>query len=100
MAVGKYAGNGGLALDPGAVTVSLGGRCVFREGSFRLDGAGEEELASCLRDAALPEKSPGYPVHDRCVEIEIDLGMGQAAARAMGSDLSYQYVRENADYRT
>ncbi len=100
MAIGKYAGNKSLPLYPDRVTVEIGGHCVFREGSFRLDGTMEEKLSFYLREGALPEICPGYPVHDRLVEIGIDLGMGSAAGEALGSDLSYQYVKENADYRT
>jgi len=34
------------------------------------------------------------------VTIRADLGAGEAAATAWGCDLSYDYVRINADYRT
>lgn len=100
MAVGKYTGNRGLSLDTGGVTVSLGGTRVFGGGSFHLDGAAEERLSAYLRSAALPEVCPGYPVHHRLVEININLGAGRARAEVLGSDLSHQYITENADYRT
>jgi glutamate N-acetyltransferase/amino-acid N-acetyltransferase len=32
--------------------------------------------------------------------IELDLGLGSGAASYLTSDLSYDYVRINADYRT
>ena len=32
--------------------------------------------------------------------IELDLGLGEGAASYLTSDLSYDYVRINADYRT
>ena len=32
--------------------------------------------------------------------IELDLGLGDGAASYMTSDLSYDYVRINADYRS
>ena len=32
--------------------------------------------------------------------IELDLGLGDGAASYLASDLSYDYVRINADYRT
>ena len=32
--------------------------------------------------------------------IELDLGLGDGAASYLTSDLSYDYVRINADYRT
>jgi N-acetylglutamate synthase/N-acetylornithine aminotransferase len=35
------------------------------------------------------------------VEIEVDCGgRGTAAVEVLGADLSYEYVRENADYRS
>jgi glutamate N-acetyltransferase/amino-acid N-acetyltransferase len=41
-----------------------------------------------------------YPPHERCVEIEIDLGSGAAGATVFGGDLTHEYVSENADYRS
>ena len=32
--------------------------------------------------------------------IKLDLGLGDATARAFGCDLSYDYVKINADYTT
>jgi glutamate N-acetyltransferase/amino-acid N-acetyltransferase len=34
------------------------------------------------------------------VEIEIDLGLGNAAARVLGADRTHEYISENADYRS
>jgi len=34
------------------------------------------------------------------VEIEVDLGMGAAAAEVLGADRSHEYITENADYRS
>ena len=34
------------------------------------------------------------------IAIALDLGLGDAAARAWGTDLSAEYVRINADYTT
>ena len=42
-----------------------------------------------------------YPPHERCVEVGVDLGVpGGAAAMVLGSDLTHEYVAENADYRS
>jgi glutamate N-acetyltransferase/amino-acid N-acetyltransferase len=41
-----------------------------------------------------------YPPHERSVEIEVDLGLGEAAAEVLGADRSHEYVTENADYRS
>jgi N-acetylglutamate synthase/N-acetylornithine aminotransferase len=32
--------------------------------------------------------------------IDLDLGLGRGAASYLASDLTYDYVRINADYRT
>ncbi len=41
-----------------------------------------------------------FPAHERCVEIEIDVGRGGACALVLGADLTHEYVSENADYRS
>ena len=42
-----------------------------------------------------------FPAHERCVEIEVDLGIaGGASAVVLGADLTHEYVSENADYRS
>jgi len=44
-----------------------------------------------------------FPPHERRVEIEVDLGMcvgGDGEACVIGSDLTHEYVAENADYRS
>ena len=42
-----------------------------------------------------------YPPHERCVEVSVDLGVqGGASAMVLGSDLTHEYVAENADYRS
>lgn len=99
-AVGDYAGNSSVPLDEGKVTISLGGEDIFKAGRFLLDGDKEKRLSDYLKERALPTPCPGYPAHRECVEIGVSLGMGSACSEVLGSDLSYEYVRENADYRT
>jgi glutamate N-acetyltransferase/amino-acid N-acetyltransferase len=41
-----------------------------------------------------------YPPHERCVEVDIDLGVGIASTSVIGADLTHEYVSENADYRS
>lgn len=45
-----------------------------------------------------------YPKHEKCVEIQVDLGMKNAKQTkeitVLGSDLTHEYVAENADYRS
>ncbi len=99
-AVGDYAGNHDVPLDEQKVTISLGDEQIYREGRFSLDSAKEKRLSAYLKERSLTTPSPGYPEHDRVVEISVSLGLGTGEAVVIGSDLSYEYVRENADYRT
>jgi glutamate N-acetyltransferase/amino-acid N-acetyltransferase len=99
-AIGDWAGSAAPRLDPSTVSVRLGGVEVLAGGSFRLDAAKEERLCSYLRDAAFDPAGRGFPAHDRYVDIEVSLGGGPGTAVILGSDLSAEYVRENADYRS
>jgi len=40
------------------------------------------------------------PVDGARCSIELDLGLGDASASYLTTDLSYDYVRINADYRS
>ena len=110
-AIGKQAGRTGLALDPAAVRLRLGGETIFEEGAMRLDPEKERRLHQHMKEAELYASVPppdgltfrppvDYPPHERSVEIEIDLGLGAAAAEVLGADRSHEYVTENADYRS
>ncbi|QEN08895.1 bifunctional ornithine acetyltransferase/N-acetylglutamate synthase [Oceanispirochaeta crateris] len=99
-AIGDYAGNHDISLDERNVRISLGSEVIYENGRFELDSVKEGVLSQYLKDCALPTPSPGYPAHEKFVEIRICLGLGQDGATVLGSDLSYEYVRENADYRT
>ncbi|MFP4113559.1 MAG: bifunctional glutamate N-acetyltransferase/amino-acid acetyltransferase ArgJ [Spirochaetota bacterium] len=99
-AVGDYLGSNGRSVDPESVMIRLGDEVVFRNGAFRIDREKELRLSDYLKATALNARLTGYPQHQRCVEIAIDCGAGTAQATVWGSDLSDQYVHENADYRT
>jgi glutamate N-acetyltransferase/amino-acid N-acetyltransferase len=98
-ALGDYAGNNGLSIDRSRVSIALGPDVVFSEGAFTLDTEKEKRLYEYLKNASLPS-GKGFPVHDRTVDIRVSLGMGTEKCTVHGSDLSYDYVKENADYRT
>jgi len=106
MAVGDALGSdhatalGADTVDLAPMRLSVAGRTVFSDGAFRLSGEAEAELSAALRRAALPEPSTPYPAHGETVDIHIQFNGGWAGAEVFGSDLSYDYVRENADYRT
>jgi glutamate N-acetyltransferase/amino-acid N-acetyltransferase len=110
-ALGKHAGAAGLALDPARVRLRMGGLEIFSGGLFRLDPGAEERLVAHLKAAELYASTPPadgltfqpplrHPPHERCVEIEVDLGLGEAECEVLGADLSHEYVSENADYRS
>jgi len=79
-AAGSATWNGGFAhLDPDLVTLSFNGIAVFAAGA---------------PTGAEPE------LHGTVCRIELELGLGAGTAEYLSSDLSYEYVRVNAEYRT
>jgi glutamate N-acetyltransferase / amino-acid N-acetyltransferase len=79
-AAGSAPWNGGFArLDPDRLTVAFDGVPVFRRGT-------PTGLAPELRGAA--------------VTIDLDLGLAAGSAAYLASDLTYDYVRLNAEYTT
>jgi glutamate N-acetyltransferase/amino-acid N-acetyltransferase len=98
-AIGDYAGNNGIAVDPHRLVVTMGPETIFARGCFRLDEHKEKALSRYLTACAF-SNSGGYPPHDRVVEMNVDLEAGTASAAVMGADLSYDYIRENASYRS
>ena len=79
-AAGSAKFNGGFAqLDPDRMSITIDGVAVLVEGR----PSGDE-----------PELTNGH------CEIEIDLAIGTGVANYLTTDLSYDYVRINADYRT
>jgi glutamate N-acetyltransferase/amino-acid N-acetyltransferase len=80
MAAGSAPWNGGLAeLDPSRVQLSFNGSQVVQAG----DPTGAE-----------------VDVSGKVCRIELDLGLGSGEASYLASDLSYDYVRINAEYTT
>jgi glutamate N-acetyltransferase / amino-acid N-acetyltransferase len=80
VAAGSATHNGGFAqLDPNLLTVAFNGTRVFAGGA-PVGAEPDVEGARC--------------------RIELDLGLGDGHASYLASDLSYDYVRINAEYRT
>ncbi len=109
-AIGKFAGAGTFPIDLSSARIAMGGHEIFSHGVFRLDPEKEKALTAHLRGAELYASAPpkdgvfappiDYPPHEKCVEIELDLGTGKAEAIVFGGDLTHEYVSENADYRS
>ncbi|MBW2385018.1 MAG: bifunctional glutamate N-acetyltransferase/amino-acid acetyltransferase ArgJ [Deltaproteobacteria bacterium] len=76
-------GAGRTQLNLDRTRVKLGGITVFRRGASAGPAARERARARFDRDE---------------VDIEVDLGVGRGAARVWTCDLSYDYVRINAEY--
>jgi glutamate N-acetyltransferase / amino-acid N-acetyltransferase len=110
MAIGKHLSAHHPAVEVAGMTLRLGGQVLFENGAFRLDPTKEAALVQHLRQAELYASVPPpdgvfqppvkYPPHERCVELDIDLGAGPAEATVLGADLTHEYVSENADYRS
>ena len=110
MAIGKHVGIHAPEVSLDNLRIALGGKTIFQRGTFQLDPATEQQLVQHLKAAELYQsKAPvdgvfhpavDYPPHERCVELEIDLGCGSASATVLGADLTHEYVSENADYRS
>jgi glutamate N-acetyltransferase / amino-acid N-acetyltransferase len=79
-AAGSAPYNGGYAqLDPARVSLSYNGTAVLVEGE---------------------PQNVEPPVDGSVCTIELDLGLGAGTAGYLTSDLSYDYVRINAEYRS
>jgi len=80
IAAGSATWNGGFArLDPDLLSVAFNGVTVFSGGA----PSGVE-----------PTLEGGL------CKIEVTLGLGDGSASYLASDLSYEYVRVNAEYRS
>ena len=109
-AIGKYVGAQAIEIDLSRLRARIGGIEIFANGAFQLNGDKETALVAHLKSAELYASAPpkdgvfsaaiDYPPHERCVEIEVDLGAGAESATVFGADLTHEYVSENADYRS
>lgn len=99
-AIGDVTGNNNIDIDPNRVVLSMGGETLYIDGEFTLSEELEVKLSDYLRSRSLNEKAIGFPEHRNNVEIVVDLQNGSEEVTVYGSDLSYEYVRENADYRS
>ena len=99
-AFGSACGRAGVAIHRDRLTLDIGGRRVYSKGTFHLNSQEEAALSAYFRKKELPLPSKKWPMHEERVDIELHLGSGNASASVTGSDLSEEYVKINADYRT
>mmetsp|Transcript_39034 Transcript_39034/g.81031 ORF Transcript_39034/g.81031 Transcript_39034/m.81031 type:complete len:238 (-) Transcript_39034:1083-1796(-) len=101
-AIGSFMGKFKNDEFVGGMSLSLGGRTIFSNGKFVLEGDSvERELSDHMKNAEYDEHSD-YPPHQKFVEIGVDFGEGNGngGATVFGSDLTAEYVSINADYRS
>jgi len=109
-AIGKHVGAQAHLADVSKLRARMGGVEIFANGVFQLNPEKETALVAHLRGAELYASAPpkdgvftapiDFPPHERCVELEIEIGNGAATATVLGGDLTHEYVSENADYRS
>lgn len=109
-AIGKHIGAFAPQTDLSKLRAAMGGVDIFANGVFQLDPSKEAALIAHLRGAELYASAApkdgvfsapiDFPPHERCVDLEIEVGNGAASATVLGGDLTHEYVSENADYRS
>ncbi len=109
-AIGKHVGAHAHGTDLSKLRAKMGGVEIFAHGVFQLNPEKELALVTHLKNAELYASAPpkdgvfaapiDFPPHERCVELEIEVGNGAASATVLGGDLTHEYVSENADYRS
>ncbi len=109
-AIGKHVGAHAHGTDLSKLRAKMGGIEIFADGVFQLNPEKEIALVKHLRGAELYASAApkdgvfsapiDFPAHERCVELEIEVGNGAASATVLGGDLTHEYVSENADYRS
>lgn len=84
------AGRSGAEVDPERITLSISSFGRDEEVFLVKDGRIVDGVLSAAEEAMRSEE----------LQIVLDLGLGDGNARAFGCDLSYNYVKINADYTT
>jgi glutamate N-acetyltransferase/amino-acid N-acetyltransferase len=101
-AIGSYMGKFCPDADVSTSKFTLGGRVIFNNGKFVLEGdAVEKELSEHMQTAEYGQTTD-FPPHQKFVEIGVDFGSagGDSSTTVLGSDLTGEYVVINADYRS
>jgi glutamate N-acetyltransferase/amino-acid N-acetyltransferase len=83
-------GSSGVDVDAAAIDIAIGGVRLVAGGTIPAAYFDDDALSSAARIAM---KEPE-------IHIEVSIGNGPGASRALGCDLSYEYVRINGEYTT
>jgi glutamate N-acetyltransferase/amino-acid N-acetyltransferase len=89
-----------VELQMNKVTLKIGKEYVYKNGAFRIDSSVEKSLSSYFKNCELPVPGSKWPAHEKKIKIEINMGSGAFYAAVKGSDLSEEYIRINAEYRS
>jgi len=84
--IGSTIGASGIKCDEDKLTISYDNLVVYDRGKNKMDKEIEKKAVKILQQDSF--------------KISCDLGMGDFSDVAYGCDLSYEYVKINADYRT
>ena len=101
-AIGSFMGKNLKDADVSRMQLTLGGRVIFSNGKFVLEGDSVEKELSQHMAAAQYGDATDFPPHQKFVEIGVDFGegCGSGSATVLGSDLTAEYIVVNADYRS
>jgi glutamate N-acetyltransferase / amino-acid N-acetyltransferase len=83
-------GSSGVDVDAATIDIAIGGVRLVEGGTIPAAYFDDDSLSSAARVAM---KEPE-------IRIEVSIGNGPGASRALGCDLSYEYVRINGEYTT
>jgi glutamate N-acetyltransferase/amino-acid N-acetyltransferase len=83
-------GSSAVDVDAAAIDIAIGGVRLVAAGTIPAAYFEDDALSSAARIAM---KEPE-------LHIEVSIGSGPGASRALGCDLSYEYVRINGEYTT
>jgi glutamate N-acetyltransferase/amino-acid N-acetyltransferase len=83
-------GSSGVDVDAAVIDIAIGGVSLVQGGTIPAAYFDDDALSSAARIAM---KEPE-------IHIQVSIGSGSGASRALGCDLSYEYVRINGEYTT
>ena len=98
--IGDWADSSNINLDIKKMSIKIGDEIVFADGYINLDNTIENKISSYLQSMSINPRIKGFPQHFRKVVLTVALARGQAKQTVIGSDLSSEYIHENADYRS
>jgi len=84
--LGSTIGASGIECDEEKLTISYDDITVYKNGINKMDKYTEEKAAKILSQDSF--------------KITCDIGIGEYSYTSYGCDLSYEYIKINADYRT